>query len=781
MIKKIGYWFLGLTLLLVVFGVIFVNNNKPQYKGSLELDGLSDEVRVYFDDIGVPHIFAAHDADAYRALGFVHAQDRLWQMELVRRVGSGRLSEIFGEDLIETDQLFRTLGISQAAKETISRLDTLSEAYQLTQAYLNGINQFVAQDKLPLEFKLLGVEAEPFELEDVFSVFGYMAFGFAQAHKTDPMLSQIQSQLGKKYLSDLDIDISPKTTLIHNSKRRRIIASNNPGSVSNVLNDLPVPPFIGSNSWVLGPKKTANGKVIFANDPHIGFSQPSVWYQAHIITPSHEMYGFHLALCPFPLLGHNQKYAYGITMLENDDIDFYELNPEVDLRTRTEIIRVKGEDDLTFEVNESESGPIVNEVLKIQDRENPIAMSWVYTQSINDILQVAFEISRSKNLKDFRQGVAEISAPGLNMMYGDAKGNIAWFGAAKLYEREAEVHSKFIIDGTNQKNFKRAYLEFDQNPQAINPRSNFVYSANNQPAEVNEKLYPGYYLPEDRARRIVELLQDKSDFSQKDVEEMTLDVTSSVTKELTGIILENISKVNLSDLEKEAIGLLGAWDGSYLLESSSPTIYFKFLYLFLKNTFADEMGEELFDQFLKTHLYKRQIAKQLKLNKSIWWDDVKTKEVKELKDEIITRSFHQAIAELEDQFGDDIENWAWTEAISVTHKHAFDKSTTLRSLFNVGPYSTNGALEVINNQLFELNGSGQYKIKAGPSTRRIIDFSDVENARAILPTGQSGRVFSQYYDDQAEKYHKGEFVQMMINQEEIKKSKNILLFSPQKN
>lgn len=220
------------------------------------------------------------------------------------------------------------------------------------------------------------------------------------------------------------------------------------------------------------------------------------------------------------------------------------------------------------------------------------------------------------------------------------------------------------------------------------------------------------------------------------------------------------------------------WDGAFKTDDIAPTIYIKFIYHLLHNTFADEMGEDGFQQFLKTHLYKRQIAKQIRMRKSIWWDDINTKDIKELKDEIFTSSFHQTIAELEIQFGDDPEEWTWDRALTVTHKHAFDKVSLLRNFFNVGPFKTNGTFAVLNNQAFLINGDGNYKVKSGPSTRRIIDFSDVENSVTIIPTGQSGNVFSKHYNDQSQKYLDGEFVKMLINQEDIQRSKDKLVLRP---
>ncbi|MDN3642563.1 penicillin acylase family protein [Lutimonas halocynthiae] len=778
MLKKVGYFILALLLLVGVISYIFIQNNKPNYKGTISINSLDDPVSVYFDDFGVPHIFADNEIDAYRALGYVHAQDRLWQMELIRRIAAGRLSEVFGKDLVKTDQFFRGLGIDASADKTIAELDKNSQPYLLAIAYLEGINHFMDEGTTPLEFKLIGVDKEHYSLKDIYNVYGYMSFSFAQAHKTDLFLTDLKELLDNKYLLDLDIDISPKTTLIKNSRGMKRMSSNMGAEVSKFMDGLPVPPFVGSNSWVIGPERTKNGKVIFANDPHIGFSQPSVWYQAHLITPERELYGFNLALSPFPLLGHNYDYAYGLTMLENDDIDFYSESTDQKYAIRKEVIKVKNEDDVSFEVKTGVHGPVMNDLLDQIEGETAITMDWIYTKLDNEMLEASYAISHSKSLQEFKDGVSKIVAPGLNIMYGDARGNIAWFAAAKLYERGEGVHSKFVLDGANENDDQYAYIDFENNPHAINPSWHYVYSANNQPEEVNGKLYPGYYLPEDRAKRIVEIIEASEKVSLEDMEEMINDVQSSVTPDLVKIMLSNISIVNLNEKEKEALIILKEWKGDYSKEQIAPTIYFKFIYLFLKNTFEDEMGAALFEQFLQTHLYKRQIAKQMKWNRSVWWDDVKTKEVKELKDEIITRSFHETMTELELQFGDDLEDWSWSEALTVTHKHAFDKNGTLRSFFNVGPFTTDGGIEVINNQLFKLNPTGIYEVHAGPSTRRVIDFSDVENAKAILPTGQSGNVFSKHYKDQAQKYLDGDFVKMMLNKEEIKASEDILVLLP---
>ena len=781
MFKKISKVLLIIIVLSAIVFWFFVQSSKPMYSGELQLNSLKDQVTIYYDEIGVPHIYAQNQHDAYLSLGYVHAQDRLWQMELLRRISAGRLSEIFGEEMIKTDKLFLGLGIEAAAERSIKNLDTTLQWYKLTQAYLDGINQFIENGTTPIEFRLLGIDKEKYNLKDIYNVAGYMAFGFAQAHKTDPLLTNIKEKLGQAYLSDLDININPKATRIYNYPRRnKKLASDLSRSVNEILDHAPTPLFIGSNSWVLGPKKTKNKKVIFANDPHIQFSQPAVWYQSHLITPEYELYGFNLGLTPFPLLGHNREYAYGLTMFENDDIDFYTEDADQKYSVRKETIKVKDGDDISFEIREGVHGPIMNDFLEILDSETPIAMDWIYTKLDADLIGFSYKISHAKSLSEFRSGITELKAPGLNVMYGDAKDNIAWFAVGKLYTRSNKANSKFILDGANGKDDQLNYLNFSQNPQAINPPWNYVYSANNQPDSIAGVLYPGYYVPEDRAKRIVEIIKPKNDFTSEDIQIMVNDVASSVIPNLIPIIIDNLSKVNLSSNEKQAIEILKDWKGDFKTNEIAPTIYIKFIYHLLYNTFADEMGEEGFQQFLKTHLYKRQIAKQIKLRKSVWWDDINTKDIKELKDEIFTRSFHRTISELENQFGDDLDDWTWDKALSVTHKHVFDKSSLLKNYFNVGPFKTNGTFAVLNNQGFLINGNGLYKVNSGPSTRRIIDFSDVENSITIIPTGQSGNVFSKHYKDQSQKYLDGEFVKMLLNKEEIQRSEDKLIIEPRK-
>ncbi|MFA5297594.1 MAG: penicillin acylase family protein [Lutibacter sp.] len=792
-LKKI-LLFLGILIVLLLIGSwMYFNSLKPDYSGKISLSNMESETTVYFDDYGIPHIYAQNQYDATTALGYVHAQDRLWQMELMRRIAPGRLSEIFGKDMLKIDHFFMSLGLEETSKNTIEKLDKNGEVYKLAVAYLNGVNQFIENGPTPIEFTLVGVKKEQYQLNDIYNILGYMSFSFAMAQKTDPLLSVIQEKLGDAYIKELNINSDPNTTLIKNSKENIENYTAMVASVNEIMENSPIPPFIGSNSWVVSPNKTTSGKVLFANDPHIAYSQPAVWYEAHIVTPNYEMYGYYLAGVPFPLLGHNRNYAYGLTMFENDDIDFYkEENDPTDstkyktpegyetYKTATKTIKVKDAEDVIITLRNSRHGPIMNDAIDAISKTEPVAMSWVYTQLEGKVLDALFTISRANEMADVKKGASMIHAPGLNIMYGDAKGNVAWWASGKLYKHNPNVNTKFILNGASGYDDPIAYLDFSSNPMAENPSWNYVYSANNQPDSIAGMLYPGYYIPEDRAKRIVQLLEPKDNWNKQSMMAMINDVTSSVSPGIIKEFTKIMDYDSFSKNEQNAIDVLQLWDGSNTVDNIAPTIYNKWIYLYLKNTFEDELGEKLFAQFLDTHLSKRMVAEQIEKDSSIWWDDITTKDKTESKKEILSKSLVEAVAALEKQLGTDIKDWNWGKIHTLEHNHPLGKVAALKKYFNVGPFAINGTREVINNMSFDYDDSGLYKVNAGPSTRRIIDFSDIENSMSILPTGESGNPFSKHYKDQAEMYNKGEFRKMKMNEEEIKSVSTILIISPKK-
>lgn len=790
MLKKILYFILGFLFIMMLVILGFLYSKKPNYSGSEALKGLSAEVEIFYDDHGIPHIFAKNDEDAMMALGYAQAKDRLFQMELLSRIATGKLSEIFGAKLVETDQFFLSLGIVENSKMLVQNIDTTTVYNKEIKAYLKGINAYVEHESVPIEFQILGIKKHNYTTEDIYNVFGYMSFGFAMAHKTDPLITAIQEKLGSDYILNLGLSVDPHTTMIKTFSEKEAVNISKSMSYMQEMN--PIPAFIGSNSWVIGPQKTKNGKVIFENDPHIGFSQPGTWFEAHIKTPTTESYGFYLALTPYPLLAHNRQLAYGLTMFENDDIDLYveKVNPtnpdEYSVGTemrkfkkRNYTIAVKGADSLNFTVWDTHRGPVINKVVPEVKTQNPVSMYWVYLHRPNRLLELVYGMSRAKSLNDFQKYPPLLHAPGLNIMYGDVEGNVAWFASGQLYKRANLALTNRFLDGSNPENDSIDYRPFNENPQAINPSWQYVYSCNNQPDSLMSKRFiPGYYLPQDRAKRTVQLLDRKNDWTQADVETMAMDVTSSVYGDLNQILFTSIKEAPFTEIEKLAYQKLVNWDGKATIDNVGITIFNQFTYQYYQAMLEDELGKEIFDQLLNTHTGKQLFEPMMRGKYAIWTDDISTKDKKETQTEIQVLAFKKAVKKLEKQLGNDVNDWTWGRVHTVEYKHPFGEIKLLRPYFNVGPFPTDGTNEVLNNQVFDMSDHPLMSVKAGPSTRRVIDFSNVEKACAILPTGNSGNVFSKYYKDQAQLYLEGKYRPMLINEIEIRKSKNKVLLKP---
>ncbi len=777
------------VFLLIIFlfsaAYLYTRIIAPDYDGTLDLEGLNEPVEVYFDGFGIPHIYAQNQDDLYLAFGYLHAQERLWQMDLLRRIAPGRLSEFFGQDMVEIDQFFRTLSIDQYSDKMATQLQEEGNEAVLKAAeqYLKGINYFVENGYTPIEYTLAGLEKSSFELKDIYNVIGYMSFSFAHAHKLDPWATAMLDKLGLDYMNDLSISVDPATTLIQNYPNADAYMALNT-QTQKVLDGLPVPKWLGSNSWVISPDKSATGSVLFANDPHIDYAAPSVWYEAHLNSPVMETYGYFVAGLPFGLLMHNQNIAMGLTMFENDDIDFFreKVNPDnsnqyyfndelKDFTSRQELIKVKDGEDVSMTVRSSVHGPIINDVIDGMEELAPTSMWWALTAIDNSMLDVAYEFNMAKNIDDVRQAASKIHAAGLNVMYGDKEGNVAWWASAKLPKRPEHVNSKLILDGSGPDEYE-GFLDFSQNPQAENPPWGYVYSANNQPDTIDNGLYPGYYLPEDRGRRIVELVEPNNSVDVSFIEAMLTDDINPASRDIRQIILSEVEASNKD--EEQMIDVLSAWSGTHGLEDQGPIIYDALVYRIMKLALEDEMGTSEMEAFMGTNAYKRTIAQLIQNETSIWWNNTNTSDTETRKD-IFIEALHQTADHLITKFG---KNWskkiAWGNVHTLEHDHPFGQIESLRPYFNVGPLKAPSGSEVLNNIGYSLDGDSEYNATFGPSTRRIVDFSNIDNSRSILPTGNSGNIFSRHYKDQAKMYVNGEFRPMHLNKEVISQFKRKL-------
>jgi penicillin amidase len=795
--KFLKYFLLSVLAIVLILWVV-IQSHQPVLRGKMEIAQLESPVEVYFDEYGIPHIYAQNAGDAYRAFGYIHAQDRLFQMDLMRRVGGGRLSELFGEEMKKTDAFFRTIGTNRQAKEDAEKFEEQPERIQtIMNAYLEGVNSYITTAKHPLEYRLLRTEPEPFTVEDVYCIAGYMAYSFAYALRTDPIVESISYNLGPDYLRSLDLavtnDLIPADTIKSDTLKRDSLTEGLSLARPYFPDDLPIPTLQGSNSWAIGPSRTLSGKVMLSNDTHIKYSAPCTWYEAHIEYPGFGFYGNHIAGVPVALVGHTRNHAWGVTMFEDDDSDFFmerfaaedsSLTVDGDSLTAPvkkylETIKVKGEADTVITVYESQNGVIINDFLPVAERR-PISMYWNYTAVDNNLVEAFYKMNHAGNMEQFKEGVELIGSPGLNIVYGDAAGNIAHWSASKLLVRPDSVDGKRYSRGYATADQFQGFYDFENNPQVVNPYTGFVFSANQMHDSTRGVTYPGYYAPNTRANRLEKLLENQAIATVESIQELMLDVVSieeaATAHEIAGVI-RNSNEV-LTDLEESALEEMEVWLGTHDLDDVEPAIYYKTLFYILRNTMSDELGKEKFEKLLTTHLLKRSYPGLIAENASPWWDDLKTPVRTETRELIIVKSFKKAVMELEEELGNDIDTWEWRRVHFIEHPHVFSTVAVLKEFFNVGPFPAPGGNETINNASFIFNGNGTYTSHYGPAMRIVIDFADVENATSILPTGNSGNVMSPHYSDQAEMYVKGEYREMKMNKAEIMTGSNLLILEP---
>lgn len=789
---------ISLAILLALFVALYLFvriKHSPTLDGEISLQGLSSSTDVLFDTYGVPHIYAASAGDAYRTLGYVHAQDRLFQMEMMRRVGNGSLAELLGEDLLDIDKFFHTIGIpAHAIRSTEEWQKDMSPEWKShVLAYIDGVNEFIQNGSLPLEYTLLGHSPRTFTIEDIHAITGYMSFTFAMTLRTEPLVTKIHRQLGAEYLKVLSVHTLPEhhTMPVHYPQRDSSLQiSTDYASISKLLEKLPVPLLMGSNAWVIAGSKTQSGEVLFCNDTHIGFAQPSVWYEAHLEYPGFSIYGNHLAGLPFPLVGHSREHSVGLTMFENDDWDLFEekINPEnpnevvfkdgfSPITERKVSIKVKGKDPVELMIRSSHHGPFINEVLpELKEiTENPVASWWVYTLETTKALEATWKMGNAKDIQEMEAAVSLIHAPGLNVMYGDKQGNIAWWATAKLPIRPEHVNSKLLLDGTG-KDEPLGWVDFKDNPMSINPPAGFVVSANNQPDTMaNGMFYPGYYYPGDRYNRIASTIEKDSKWNQEKIKTLQLETFNERQARNMSLLLSVVGKEAFGD-RSSLFENLSEWKGTHGVEEIAPTIYYRWLYHTLHQMMADEIGEESFETFLNTFMLIRSTERLLASRESPWWDNVNTDKT-ESRGEIILKALELSMNDLENQFGKNHDGWQWKKALISEHPHPLGAKKPLDKIFNVKSLPLEASEVGVNKLAFKMNKEGVYKVSSGPAMRIIIDFADVEASESVLPTGQSGNLFSPHYQDQVDLYATGQYRPQLMNRDQIEKvAKNRLTF-----
>ena len=788
-----SFKFISLFLLLVSLTSCTFQGPKD---GEISLEGLKKNVEIYTDDFGVAHIEAQNDEDMMYALGYTTASDRLFQMDLIRRIGSGRLSEVLGEELLETDILLRKLGLKRHANFLWKKYKKTAPTEMLTQvrAYFKGVNEFVKNGPLPLEMRLLRYKPDIFTMEDTIAISGYLALSFAEGFIVDPLYSDLLDELKKEDVLalfprghfDKDKDKqklkTPKTSL--KLKIDKSYFSKTSSVLQKFKSELSL--FHGSNAWLISGSKTESGRPILASDPHIAFAQPAVWYEVHIKSPTYENYGHYVPGIPFPGLAHNMNRAWGITMSNSDDLDFYleKLHPTdkslvmykgkyVKLKIVKEVIKIKGGKEHVEDVLITPHGPIL-ENSKLVKKGHLLSAKWSYLSPNNNSALTFYLLAKSKTLSDLAPALKHATAPGFNLMFADSKGNIGWHVMGQIPIKARPGNGKEILEGHSGRDEYLGYSKIDDNPHIYNPESGYIASANYMHQIKSKTPWVGLWQPKNRFSRINQFLKNgKSKWNTTNLQKLQTEEHLIFYDSNFLNVIKTMIKPS-SELELEILKKIKAWDGSSDKKSFGASFYYTFFQFFLLHTFSDELGPERFKAYLEGADSREAFNNFLKNKTSALWDDVNTKEV-ETREEIIQKTFSDSVFFLKNEFDSrDPETWTWGELHTITFNHPLGKFFPLTTLFNLGPYKIGGGAGQLNNMGHKKTNMN-FDVVYGPSTRRLIDFKNPRNSLGVLPTGNSGHRFSKHYSDQVELFINNKYREQLMDIKAVKAASHLKL------
>ncbi len=775
---------LVLALVGAGLGATVVRGPLPETDGSLAVTGLEAPVTVYRDEWGVPHIFAASQEDLFFAQGYVTAQDRLWQMDFQRRVGAGRLSEVLGDSTLDTDRFLRTLGTYRAAERDLAVLSP--ETLAALDAYAAGVNAFIADnlDNLPLEFRLLGYQPEPWRPADS-TVWGkMMAWNLGGNWETELMRARLIELLGAEKAADLlpgypqegPFIIPPEVKdysgllpldLDRVMAVRRLLKMDGEG--------------IGSNNWVVAGSRSSSGMPLLANDPHLGMQMPSVWYEVGLHSPTLRAVGVSFPGAPGVVIGHNGRIAWGVTNVNPDVQDLYiervnPANPDQyefqgtwrDMAVREEHIFVKGQQEPVIErVRETHHGPIMNAVAgDLEDEVDPVALRWTALEA-NRLSQSILELDQAQDWDQFRAALQHFAAPAQNFVYADVEGNIGYQMPGQIPIR-AQGNGMVPVPGWSGEYEWVDTIPFEELPSVFNPEVGYVATANNQvvPDDYPYLISTEWSAPY-RAQRIVSLLEGSDRHSPDDFAEFQGDIYLLPADFLVPL-LDRVSVDEAPAVAQEGLRLMQAWDRQMDANQAEPLILEQFYQELVGATLGDELeaagGEELVEDYLEdfgnSH---RQLMERLAGDAtSAWWDDVRTLAV-ESQPEIVTRAFLAAMAYLQENHGDDPARWRWGDVHWTNFDHPLGAVAPLDRILNKRVPAQGASVTV--------NAAGasypDLVMNNGASFRQIVDLGDLANSRIVNTTGQSGQVFDRHYGDMIELWQEVGYHPMRLAQAEV--------------
>jgi penicillin amidase len=773
-----------LSLIFVVFlaltagATLHLRRSLPQVDGEIVLAGPDAPVEILRDAHGIPHIFAGSIADASFALGFVHAQDRLWQMETSRRVASGRVAEIAGPGALPIDRLMRTLGLRRVAAANLARYD--AETRRMLDAYAAGVNAFLGtKPVLPPEFLLANVEPEPWSALDSVVWTKVMALDLGGNWRGELLRMHLARTLPLERIGEF---LPPYPG-------DKPLAIRDIGKLYEGISMPPSPgwPPGGSNSWVVSGARSASGKPLLANDPHLRLTAPPVWYLAHLSAPGMDVIGATLPGVPGVIIGRNQRLAWGFTNTGSDVQDLYleKLLPDGryaapggprEFTLVRERIAVKGQADEELVVRISRHGPVISP----ESGGHVLALAWTALQDEDASGQAIFSVARARDWKSFLAALRDYQAPMQTISYADVDGNIGFASIGRVPVRKPanDLRGLLPAPGWDARYDWAGWIPHEELPRVFNPPSGMVVNAN------HKTLPPGYrhFITSEwqapyRAGRIAELLEATPKHSMQSFARMQMDVLSPTVRALLPRLLATPAK---SDRARDALKRLAAWDGTMAADRSEPLIAIAWWREISRGLYADELGPAfkgtwgMRAPFVTSALAGRGGAAR-------WCDDIGTERV-ESCDDILAEALERALDDLSRRYGASPARWRWGEAHFAWSQHRpFSRVRWLAPFFDIRVPTAGDAYTLAVGQTDFNDEAEPYASRHAASLRAIYDLADLESSLVIHSAGQSGNPLSRHYRDLSGLWARGEYVPMLTDRARIEaRGVQRLMLTPRK-
>ncbi|MGB2963272.1 MAG: penicillin acylase family protein [Anaerolineales bacterium] len=817
MAKKIGRIILGTVLVLLILAALTAiispplvrrtaEKSFPLVEGEIQIAGLDGPVEIYRDSFGIPHIYAESHHDLMFTQGYVHAQDRFWQMDFWRHQGAGRLSELLGNTMLETDKFLRTLGWERVAKQELAQLEP--EELSILEAYAEGVNAYLQEysgTALSMEYAFLSILNRGYTPK---SWIPLNSLTWAKAMAWD-LRDNLSTELDRAMLlKDISADqlefiyppypqdhplivtdyASPESKIDQYNQNFTKFQSDNLIPVSAIspliqsvisqveaLDNLTGGGFegIGSNSWAISGELTDTGKPYLANDPHLGSQMPSIWYEVGLHCREKtescqlDVAGFSFAGFPGIVIGHNDRIAWGLTNVGPDVMDLYieKINSDnptqyeyegewVEMEIVTETIQVAGKDPVDHTVYLTRHGPVIGSVYGLEEfaesttldiPENyALALRWTALEP-SCMFCAMWEVNLSQNWQEFREAAKEFAVPSQNLLYADVEGNIAYQMPGRIPIREEGHDGMLPVPGWTGDYEWQGYIPFEELPNTLNPPEGYIVTANNA---VVGPDYP-YLISQQwdrgfRAQRIVDMLEEAPNPIPMDyIKQMQGDNHDLVAQTLVPILLE----IQFSDPALvSAQQILQGWNYQADLDSAPALLFMVFYQNLINNTFQDELP----DYF---HVGVGSTAKELfrllvNTPDHPWWDDPSTSNQENLED-IFRSTFEESYQEITKEQGKDPQDGKWGDLHTITFKNQVMSSFPIvNAAFDRGPFPASGGNEIVNATGWD--PYEPYVIDWLPSMRMIVDLSDLSNSITIHTTGQSGHAYHPHYIDMAD-------------------------------